>query len=131
LSVSELSAAAATSLEAPAFARIPRDNEGPLFAEPWQAQAFALAVRLSAAGCFTWAEWASALGEQFSAAAARGEPDDGTRYYEHWLSALEGLVTRKGWTSIAALAVRKDEWVAAHLATPHGHPVELEAAHRA
>ncbi len=131
MSVSELRAASVPSLQAPAFARIPRDDEGPVFAEPWQAQAFALAVRLSAAGCFTWSEWAAVLAEQFSAAAARGEPDDGTRYYEHWLSALERLVTSKGWTSVEALTTRKAEWVVAYRTTPHGLPVELGAAHRA
>jgi nitrile hydratase accessory protein len=110
------------------FARIPREGDGPVFAEPWQAQAFALTVRLSAAGCFTWPEWAAALGAQLAAAAARGEPDDGTHYYEHWLCALEGLVTRKGWTSAAALSSRKAAWIAAYRATPHGQPVALEAA---
>src|SRR5918999_4344549 len=64
--------------------RLPRDEEGPVFAEPWQAQAFALAVRLSAEGHFTWTEWTTALGEQLRAAVGRGEPDDGSRYFEHW-----------------------------------------------
>ena len=105
--------------------RLPRDDEGPVFAEPWQAQAFALAVRLSAQGCFTWAEWAQTLGEQFKQAAARGEPDDGTRYYEHWLAALEKLVAAKGLSDAATLLRRKLEWEAAYRATPHGHPVEL------
>jgi nitrile hydratase accessory protein len=118
------------SLQAPVFARIPRDADGPVFAQPWQAQAFALAVRLAAAGCFTWAEWADALGEQFQAAAARGEPDDGSRYYEHWLNALEQLVTHKGWASAEALSGRRAAWIAAYRATPHGHPVELRAAAR-
>lgn len=117
-------------LQSPAFARIPQDRDGPVFAEPWQAQAFALAVRLSAAGCFTWSEWAAALGEQFKAAAALGEPDDGSRYYEHWLNALEQLVACKGWTSAEALAGRKAAWVDAYRATPHGQPVALGATDR-
>jgi nitrile hydratase accessory protein len=95
------------------------------FAEPWQAQAFALAVRLADAGYFTATEWSSALGAQLRAAAERGEPDDGSRYYEHWLAALEDLVTSKGLTDIATLAARKDEWSDAYRHTPHGQPVEL------
>ena len=73
--------------------RLPRDEGGPVFAEPWQAQAFALAVKLSEQGHFTWKEWAASLAEELQAAARRGEPDDGSRYYEHWLAALERLVT--------------------------------------
>jgi nitrile hydratase accessory protein len=104
---------------------LPRDDEGPTFAEPWQAQAFGLAVRLSAEGHFTWKEWAAALAEELKAAADRGEPDDGSRYYEHWLAALERLVTSKGLTDTAALAARKDAWAEAYRHTPHGQPVVL------
>ena len=67
---------------------LPRDDEGPVFAEPWQAQAFALAVVLSEQGHFTWKEWAAALGEELKASAARGEPDDGSYYYQCWLLTL-------------------------------------------
>jgi len=102
-----------------------RDNEGPTFAEPWQAQAFGLAVRLSAEGHFTWNEWAAALALELKAAADRGEPDDGSRYYEHWLAALERLVTSKGLTDSAALAARKEAWADAYRHTPHGRPVVL------
>lgn len=119
----------APCLDAPAFSRIPRDGDGPVFAEPWQAQAFALTVRLSAEGHFTWSEWAKVLSEQFRAAAARGEPDDGTHYYEHWLAALETLVAAKGLISPSGLAVRKSDWAAAYRATPHGQPVRLGATH--
>lgn len=104
---------------------IPRDKEGPVFAEPWQAQAFALAVKLSEAGYFTWKEWAAALAAELKAAADRGEPDDGSRYYEHWLAALERLVTAKGLSDAAALAERKEAWADAYRHTPHGKPVEL------
>jgi nitrile hydratase accessory protein len=95
------------------------------FAEPWQAQAFALAVRLSEAGYFTASEWSAALGAELRAAAQRGEPDDGSRYYEHWLAALEHLVTSKGLADTQALATRKGEWRDAYRHTPHGQPVEL------
>jgi len=108
-----------------ALPRIPRDDDGPVFAEPWQAQAFALAVKLCEVGYFTWKEWAAALAAELAAAAHRGEPDDGTRYYEHWLAALEKLATAKGLTDVAALAERKEAWADAYRHTPHGKPVEL------
>ena len=107
---------------------LPRDEGGPVFAEPWQAQAFALAVKLSEQGHFTWKEWAAALAEELKAAADRGEPDDGTRYYEHWLATLERLVTAKGLTDSAALQARKEAWADAYRHTPHGKPIELAAA---
>jgi nitrile hydratase accessory protein len=105
--------------------RLPRDEGGPVFAEPWQAQAFALAVRLSEQGYFTWKEWAATLADELRAAADRGEPDDGSHYYEHWLAALERLVTSKRLTDGAALLTRKGEWADAYRHTPHGKPVEL------
>ena len=74
-----------------ALPRLPRDEGGPVFAEPWEAQAFALAVKLSEQGHFTWKEWAAALADELKAAADRGEPDDGSHYYEHWLATLERL----------------------------------------
>ena len=102
-----------------------------MFAEPWQAQAFALAVKLSEQGYFTWKEWAAALAAQFKSAADCGEPDDGSRYYEHWLAALERLVTEKGLSDPAAMLARKEAWADAYRHTPHGKPVELAAAKRA
>jgi nitrile hydratase accessory protein len=105
--------------------RLPRDDGGPVFAEPWQAQAFALAVNLSEQGHFTWKEWAAALASELQAAARRGEPDDGSRYYEHWLAALESLVTAKGLADPVALRTRKEAWATAYRNTPHGQPVEL------
>lgn len=100
------------------------------FAEPWQAQAFAMAVKLSAEGHFTWTEWAAALADELKAAADRGEPDqDGSRYYEHWLAALEKLVKAKGLSDADSLARRKEEWADAYRHTPHGQPVELKKRH--
>jgi nitrile hydratase accessory protein len=106
--------------------RLPRDTGGPVFAEPWEAQSFALAVKLSELGHFTWNEWAATLADELKAAADRGEPDDGSRYYYHWLAALERLVLEKGLTDRAALDMRKEDWVEAYRHTPHGHPVELD-----
>ena len=104
---------------------LPVDEEGPVFAEPWQAQAFALAVKLSEQGHFTWKEWAGALADELKAAEARGEPDDGSQYYHHWVVALEGLVTAKGLTDSSALLTRKEAWADAYRHTPHGKPVVL------
>lgn len=106
---------------------LPQDEDGPVFAEPWQAQAFAMAVQLSAEGHFTWTEWTEALGGQLQAATDRGEPDDGSRYFEYWVAALEHLVADKNLTDPAALSERKEAWADAYLHTPHGQPVELGA----
>ncbi len=109
---------------------LPQDEDGPVFAEPWHAQAFAIAVRLSAQGYFTWKEWAAALAAELSAASERGEPDDGSEYYLHWLAALEGLVVSKGLTNVAALFERREAWADAYRHTPHGKPVELRHGFR-
>ena len=110
--------------------KLPRDAEGPVFAEPWQAQAFAMAVKLSEAGYFTWTEWAATLAAELKAAEARGEADDGAHYYEHWLAALERLVTGKGLANPSSLLDRKAAWAEAYRTTPHGKPVELGLAAR-
>lgn len=74
---------------------IPRDADGPVFREPWEAQAFALAVRLHEQGVFTWPEWAAALAVQIKRAQAAGDPDHGDTYYRHWLAALEALLAER------------------------------------
>jgi nitrile hydratase accessory protein len=112
-----------------ALPNLPRDGDEPVFAEPWQAEAFALTVRLHEAGCFSWAEWADTLAAELRSAELRsGEPDDGSRYYDHWLVALERLVTAKQILSAPQLARRKAAWADAYRSTPHGHPVELAPA---
>ena len=104
-----------------ALPRLPRDAVGPVFAEPWQAQAFALTLQLHEGGAFTWPEWAEALSAELA-----GDPrDDGQRYYDHWVAALEGLVAGRNLAAPSELAVRKDAWKNAYLRTPHGKPVEL------
>jgi nitrile hydratase accessory protein len=104
---------------------IPRDADGPVFRAPWEAQAFGLALALHERGFFTWPEWTEALAAEISAAAVRGETDDGTRYYEYWLAALEKLAAAKGLTSATEMLRRKNEWDAAARATPHGKPIVL------
>jgi cobaltochelatase CobN len=106
------------------------DDPGPVFSEPWQAQAFALAVRLSAQGHFTWKEWAEALAAELADAAERGEEDDGNEYYHHWVAALEKLVTAKKLAAVPELYERKEAWADAYRHTPHGQPVQLRSGFR-
>ena len=108
-----------------ALPRLSSGAEGPVFAEPWQAQAFALAVNLSEQGHFTWKEWTAALADELKAAGTRGELDDGSRYYQHWLTALERLLTAKGLADPEALLERREAWAEAYRRTPHGKPIEL------
>ena len=104
---------------------IPRDAEGPVFAEPWEAQAFAMSVSLHARGVFTWPEWAATLAQEIKRAQASGDPDSGATYYHHWLAALERLVAEKKVTDAATLARYRDAWDHAADRTPHGVPIEL------
>ena len=103
---------------------LPRDTVEPVFAEPWHAQAFALAVELVAAGAFAWSEWTAALAAELAAAGGH-EADDGSHYYEAWLRALEHLLARKGIADPAAIAARQSAWEQAYHSTPHGQPVAL------
>jgi nitrile hydratase accessory protein len=117
---------------APDLPALPRDEAGaPVFQAPWEAQAFAMAVRLHEAGHFTWAEWAERLAQAIKRAQAAGDPDRGDTYYHHWLAALEGLVAEKGLIAAAELQRRKAEWDAAARATPHGQPIELHRSREA
>ena len=104
---------------------LPRDAEGPVFREPWEAQAFAMAVALNERGVFEWTEWAAALAAEIKTAQAGGDPDTGDTYYRHWLAALEKLVASKALASPAELSMRRDQWDRAARATPHGQPIEL------
>ena len=104
---------------------LPRDEDGPVFAEAWEAQAFAMAVELSKQGRFTWSEWAAALAAEIGTAKARGEPDRGDTYYHHWLAALEKLVTAKDLLHVEELAERKKAWADAAADTEFGRPIVL------
>lgn len=105
---------------------IPKDQDGPTFREPWEAEAFALTIRLHEAGHFTWDEWAATLSEEITAAQEAGDADLGDTYYGHWLAALERLCREKGLASADDQSGRKQAWREAYLATPHGQPVELK-----
>lgn len=110
---------------------LPCEGETPVFEEPWQAQAFALALALHDRGVFTWPEWADALAQAIQAAQAAGDPDTGSTYYLHWLSALERLLLRKGIAQPLTLTALRQAWRTAAESTPHGRPVVLGAAARA
>jgi nitrile hydratase accessory protein len=106
-------------------ASIPCNAEGPVFREPWEAQAFALALSLNERGLFTWGEWAATLGEEIKKAQAAGDPDTGETYYHHWLATLERIVAAKGLADARVLARTKQAWRRASERTPHGTPIEL------
>ena len=105
---------------------IPRDSEGPVFREPWEAQAFAMALALHERGLFTWPEWAATLADEIKRAQAAGDPDTGETYYRHWLNALERIVAEKGIATRDTLHRYRDAWDHAADRTPHGDPIELK-----
>ena len=108
-----------------ALPELPRDDEGPVFRAPWEAQAFAMAVSLHEQGLFTWKEWAATLAEVIGEVRLRGEVDTGERYYEHWLKALERIASHKGLVTEEMLQQRRDAWDDAARHTPHGQPIKL------
>ena len=110
---------------AAALPGLPRDAGGPVFREPWEAQAFAMTLALYRRGLFTWTEWAATLAAEIKRAQQAGDPDMGDTYYQHWLAALEHLVAEKGVTDPASLARYRDAWDHAADRTPHGTPIEL------
>jgi nitrile hydratase accessory protein len=104
---------------------IPCDAEGPVFREPWEAQAFAMALTLHERGLFTWGEWAQTLSAEIKRAQGAGDPDTGETYYRHWMATLERLAAEKGVTTPSTLAHYRDAWDHAADRTPHGEPIEL------
>ena len=105
---------------------LPRDDDGPVFREPWEAQAFAMALSLHERGLFSWNEWAAALADEIKRAQQSGDPDDGTTYYRHWLATLETLVAAKGAAPFETLRRYRDAWDHAADRTPHGSPIVLK-----
>jgi nitrile hydratase accessory protein len=120
-----MSADAATLRATQSVASIPRNAEGPVFREPWEAQAFALALSLNERGLFTWTEWAATLGDEIKKAQAAGDPDTGETYYRHWLNTLERIVAEKGVADAKQLVRTRHAWEHACKRTPHGTPIEL------
>jgi len=108
-----------------AVSSIPRDGDAPVFQDPWEAQAFAMALALHSRGVFAWSEWAAMLGEEIQKAQAAGDPDTGATYYRHWLATLERMVLAKGLTNSETLARTNAAWDRAADRTPHGAPIEL------
>jgi nitrile hydratase accessory protein len=104
---------------------IPVDADGPVFREPWEAHAFAMALTLHDRGLFTWKEWAAALAGEIKRAQAAGDPDTGETYYRHWLATLEKLIAEKGVTNTETLGRYREAWDHAADRTPHGSPIEL------
>lgn len=104
---------------------IPQDEDGPVFKEPWEAQAFAMVLDLYDKGHFTWNEWVVAISGEIAAAMARGDPDLGDTYYRHWLAALERIVADKGLSSAEELARRREDWRHADAHRAFGAPIEL------
>jgi nitrile hydratase accessory protein len=103
----------------------PKDESGPIFNEPWEAQAFALVLALHKAGQFSWSEWTKYLSEEIKLAQQAGDLDFGKTYYQHWLRALEKISLAKGLTTNTDLMDKTDQWRQAYLTTPHGHPIDL------
>jgi nitrile hydratase accessory protein len=104
---------------------IPRDDDGPVFREPWEAQAFPMALAPHARGLLTWPESAATLAGEIKRAQAAGDPDTGETYYRHWLATLERLAADKGVTTSETLHRYRDAWDHAADRTPHGAPIEL------
>ena len=102
-------------------------DEERVFEEPWEAQAFALVLRLSEQGLFQWSEWSAALATEIRHARETGDQDLGDTYYHYWLAALEKLLLEKSVLDSEAVKSRIEEWRRAYLNTPHGHPIELSA----
>ena len=119
-------AAAVRSIARNAELNIPRDEDGPVFREPWEAEAFALAVSLNERGLFTWKEWAKILGEEIKKAQAAGDPDTGETYYRHWLATLERILAEKGVADPAMVTRTRHAWQRACARTPHGSPIALQ-----
>jgi nitrile hydratase accessory protein len=111
---------------AAASPELPRDASGPVFREPWEAQAFAMTLALHQRGLFSWPEWAATLADEIRRAQKAGDPDRGDTYYRHWLAALERLVAAKGVADAASLMRYRDAWEHAAERTPHGLPIELK-----
>ena len=106
---------------------LPAANEGPVFAQPWEAQLFDMVLELARQGVFSWADWTKLLGVEIAAVRDRGEADSGVTYYRHWLVTLEQLLSEKGVVQDSEVHRRMTQWREAYRNTPHGEPIHLAA----
>ena len=110
--------------------QLPRDEGGPVFAEPWQAQAFAIAVRLSAQGYFTGKSGRLRWRQNWPT------PPNGTKRMMARSTITTGLRRWRNWSPrkdspiVAALFERREAWADAYRHTPHGQPVQLRPGFR-
>ena len=104
----------------------PRDDKGPVFNEPWEANAFAMVIALHDSGLFTWDEWAAALGDEIKLAQYKGDPDLGDTYYRHLQNALEKILVEKNISSSKEIIEKVEQWRHAYHSAPHGQLIELK-----
>jgi nitrile hydratase accessory protein len=122
----------------------------PVFDQPWQAQIFALVVRLHEQGLFSWPEWSATLGQVLAEAQIAPQAPDrrgGTEMqdpretswhclgapdasWDHWPTALERLLVARAIAAPGALVALRQAWRLADDVTPHGQPVRLRAGYR-
>jgi nitrile hydratase accessory protein len=101
---------------------LPRQNGELLFAAPWEARAFGLAVALNESGVYAWREFSQSLAAETTSAEQNGVPSS---YYERWLEALEHLVITKGVVTHQELDLRTREYASGvhdgHAQADHTH----------
>ena len=93
------------------LAGTPLENEL-IFSAPWEARAFAMAVRLSESGICTWDESRAHLIAEIGKAdkvRAHGWVEDGDGYYVYFLRALENLLREKNIVDTSALESKMRE----------------------
>jgi nitrile hydratase accessory protein len=83
-----------------------------------------MTVSLHERGVFTWPEWSAALAREIRSSALRDDRQ-GESYYQHWLKALETLISAKGVASSEELGHVQQAWHRAAERTPHGQPIVL------
>ncbi|MQA13614.1 MAG: nitrile hydratase accessory protein [Pseudonocardiaceae bacterium] len=77
----------------PADQAPPRANGEMVFAEPWEARAFGIALALSADGHYEWESFRQSLIRSIGRwESAHAVEDAGWSYYERWLEALENML---------------------------------------
>jgi nitrile hydratase accessory protein len=106
----------------------PHDEQRPVFNEPWQAEAYALAQVLIETDRVSSSEWAKAFGAALRQSADKGEPDDSETYYAALSETLQRVLVAEGRVQDLEIRQRIDDWRAAYHRTPHGKPVKLNEA---